>query len=667
MSGKKTIKSRKFTTKMRKKLLVVFLCIGGCLVILSVVLIKINLSKGEDYSKAVYDNYTYDSRTISARRGDITDRNGTILAYSSKVYNLILDAKILLSDEKYLEPTVAALLQYFPQLDEEELLAYIQENQNKATKSSYKRLLLELTADDIADFELAMEADGSNIGGVWFEEEYQRVYPYGSLAAEVIGFASSANGGELGVEKYYESELAGTDGRTYGYIDSSSYVSETIEAQNGNTVVLTIDYTIQNIVEEVVTNFNETYGSINTTVIAMDPNNGEILALADYPTFDLNNPRDLSDLYTEEELTQMSDEERVDALYETWSNTAVSKIFEPGSVFKPFVVAMALEEGTVTVDDSFLCDGEGVYDGAVIHCHKRDGHGDLMLASVLGQSCNDAMMQIGTNLGASCFSKYMGVYQFGKKTGVDLPSEEQGLLISENEMMQVDLATNSFGQNFNATMMQMASAFASLINGGNYYKPHIVKEIQTASGDTVTSVKAQLVAKTVSENTSFIMRQLLRSVVDYGTAYYAYNAGYSIGGKTGTAEKVGRVNDDYIVSFMGFAPAEDPQILLYVVIDAPEVEQNSDSTYAQILFSEIMQKLLPYYGIMQDAPEYELSFKLYPEDEEYVTKRSYTPATAATQEPEETEQDTQQETEEDVQKESETDVQEETEADSFSE
>ncbi|MCM1308185.1 MAG: penicillin-binding transpeptidase domain-containing protein [Butyrivibrio sp.] len=618
-------KSNKFTVRMQRKLLIIFGVVTLLLIFMSIKMIRINLSKGQDYSKAVYDNFKYDSRSIPARRGDITDRNGTILAYSTKVYNLILDAKVLLSDEKYREPTVRALLEHFD-LDEKELNDFIDENVRKKeqnqTVSSYKRLLLALNKEDAEPFEEAMNAEKSNIKGVWFEEEYKRTYPFGSLAGDVLGFASSGHSGELGIERQYNSELSGTNGRIFGYINDSSYEPTVKNAVNGNTVVTTIDYTIQNIVEEALKEFNDVIKTKSTSAVVMDPNTGEILAMADYPTFDLNNPRDLSSIYPAEELLGLTDEETVEKMYKVWSNYCVSTVYEPGSVFKTFTIAEALEEGLVNLKDVYTCDGEGIYNSAVIQCHGGEGQGDMTLSMALAQSCNDALMQIGMQIGAKTFSDYLGIFKFGSRTGIDLPSEENGLLKGE-DMMDVDLATNSFGQNLNVTMVQMAANFASIINGGYYYQPHLLKEIRSEAGDTIKRTEPTLVTQTISSDTSAVMREMLRAVVEYGTGSYAYIDGYSIGGKTGTAEKADRDKSEYLVSFMGFAPAEEPEVLVYVVVDAPECEQYDSSWGAQLISRNIFKKLLPYMGIVPNAGEYDKDIYVNAEDlEETATKPS---------------------------------------------
>lgn len=650
-------KKGRFTVKMQKKLLVVFGVVVASLIYLSYVIIRINITKGKDYSKAVYNNYSYDSRTIPAKRGDITDRNGTLLAYSTKVYNLILDSKVLLSNDKYREPTVNAILENFD-IDAETLNKFIDDNaekkKNGETPSSYKRMLQEISYEKMNEFMELINAKNSLIKGVWFEDEYKRIYPYKTFGCDVLGFASEANGGELGIEKSYNEFLSGTNGRFYGYINNEGYESTIKNATNGNTIVSTIDYTIQNIIENAIKNFNDQYGSRNTAVIAMDPYTGEILGCADYPVFDLNNPRDFSAVFQnkviygkdepEEEPEEpetnedgepvkkptridpdtLTEEEKLDCLFNMWNNYCVSSIYEPGSVFKPFIVAEALDEGKTSVFTTYECDGSQTYDGALIHCTRV--HGPLTLAGGLVNSCNDALMQISMSIGKDVFAKYLKIYQFGKKTGVDLPGEEAGIVINYDTAMDVDLATNSFGQNISVTMVQVISSFCSLINGGTYYQPHVVKEIRSESGDLITKIEPQKVIQTISENTSKNVRAMMRVVVEYAGGSYVYVPGYSIAGKTGTAEKQPRDKEEYVVSFMGYVPAENPQIAVYVVIDAPQCEYYDSSWAAQQVSAEIMKGIIPYLGIERNNPEFEVPVYMQPERYDIaVHKKLYVP------------------------------------------
>ncbi|MDD6798396.1 MAG: penicillin-binding transpeptidase domain-containing protein, partial [Clostridia bacterium] len=442
-----------------------------------------------------------------------------------------------------------------------------------------------------------------NIKGVWLEDSYIRKYPFSTLACDVIGFSSQENGGELGLEKVYDEELSGIDGVTYGYIDESLNIEQTTkEPVDGSNLITSLDFGVQNIIEKHIKAFNEEYGSKNTAVLVMNPNNGEIIGMASYPVFDLNNPRDLTGLYTEEERAAMTDEDTLNAMYDLWKNFCVSETFEPGSTFKPFTVATALEEGIVSDGDTFYCQGYEEVGGWTIKCHEKGGHGTLTLEQSVMYSCNPAMMQISAKLGNVKFSEYQKRFGLGEKSGIDLPGESTGMLVSGENMSVSDLATMSFGQTFTSNMVQMASAFSSLINGGNYYRPHVVKRIESASGEIIKKYDAELVRQTVTSATSELLRTYLKATVDTGLAKNAKVAGYSMAGKTGTAQKLPRADNKYVISFLGYAPAEDPKFVVYVIIDEPEVEgYNGSSQPVLWLTKDIMTDLLPYMNVFKDT------------------------------------------------------------------
>lgn len=570
-------------------------------------IIYINASSGDTYSKIVLDHQTYTSTTIPYKRGQIQDKNGTILAYSEKVYNLILDPKTLLSDSKYKEPTINALLACF-ELNRSDLESILASKPN----SQYEKLLKELTADQIKAFQ-DMEADTVNnpdIKGVWFEESYIRKYPFSSLACDVIGFASSVNGGELGLEKQYDDELSGTDGVSYSYVGENLEVTTSDKkAVDGNNIITTIDYKVQSVIEEKVAALNAERPSKATAVIAMDPNSGEILAMVNYPSFDLNNPRDLSGIYTAEELSGMSDIDMTNAMYALWNNYCVSNIYEPGSTFKVFTEAEAIEEGVTHDGDTFNCTGSVVVGGETIKCHvynKQGSHGIITLADALAQSCNPAMIELSSRLGGKKMAAYQIQLGFGSKTGIDLPGEEAGLTQS-SDMTALDAATNSFGQNLNVNMVQMAAAFSSIVNGGYYYQPHIVKRIEKSTGEVVKNIEPTLVRYTVTSSTSALMRQYLKNAVDNGLVKKAGVTGYSIGGKTGTAQKQPRSENKWIVSYLGCAPMDDPQIVLYVVIDEAYGTTGTGGTTndALNLTHDIYEEILPYLNIYKDLTDEE--------------------------------------------------------------
>ncbi len=598
---------KKFNRLMQRKLVTIYVAVVLAFVFLLGRVVYINAASGDKYAKIVLNQQQYDNRTIPFKRGDIVDRNGTTLATSERVYNVILDSQAVLSQERYLESTAWAVQECFG-MDAKDVVSLIEENPDS------RYLVLEKDVDyDTAQKFKEMDEDDEmypDINGVWLEEDYIRSYPYDTLACDVIGFTSDGNVGSNGIESYYNSVLNGTDGREYGYLDSdSSYETTVKEPENGSTVVSTIDLQVQSVVEEKIKDFNdrmknashEGEGSANTAVIVMNPQNGEILAEASYPNYDLNNPQDLSAYYSESELADMSDEEWRDTLNSLWNNFCVSDTYEPGSTYKPFTIAAGLETGVLTGDESYYCGGSMTVGGEVIHCSNRSGHGQQTLKQSLEQSCNVALMQIGESLGAEAFCKYQSNFGLGQYTGIDLPGEAtaEALLYTPENMRSSDLATNSFGQNFNVTMTQMVSAFSSLVNGGNYYRPHIVKEIQNENGNVTESKDAVLVRETVSEETSEILKDYMLGVVQEGTGTGAAVEGYDIGGKTGTAEKLPRGNGNYLVSFIGYAPQENPQVVIYVVIDEPNSGDQANSGYATNLASDIMEEILPYLGIQK--------------------------------------------------------------------
>nr|WP_303181633.1 penicillin-binding protein 2 [Lachnoclostridium phocaeense] len=605
----KKLLRKKFPKFMQKKLVILYVGIILAFAGLVVRITYINAASGEEYTKIVLDQQQYDSRTIPYKRGDIVDRNGTKLATSERVYNVVLDVKAMLDDEDYVEPTKQVLKDCFG-IEEETVDSLIENNPD----SRYSVLLKGIDYETAQKFNAIDEDDENypNVRGIWLEDDYQRTYPYSTLASDVIGFTVDGNVGNGGIEGYYNSTLNGTDGREYGYLDSGSSVERTVkEPVNGKTVVSTIDLQVQSVVEKYIQQFNDERknnatpgeGSKNTAVMVMNPQNGEILAEASYPNYDLNNPRDLTKYYTQEQLDAMSDQEKLDALNTLWKNFCVTDTYEPGSTIKPFTVAAALETGALTGEETFYCGGSlhiGDYD---IHCINRDGHGTLTVKGAIENSCNVALMQIGEMIGAVDFTKYQHIFGFGEMTGIDLPGEAEtsGLLYTADNMDETSLATNAFGQNFNVTMTQMMAGFCSLINGGYYYEPHIVKQIQDENGNVIENVEPVLVKRTVSEETSTLVKDYMRGVVLEGSGQPADIAGYEVGGKTGTAEKLPRSEGKNLVSFIAYAPQENPEIAVYVVIDEPNEYDQAQSSLAVQMASDIMKEIFPYLGITQTA------------------------------------------------------------------
>ncbi len=609
---------RKFPNHMQKRLAIQFILVVLAFCTLLGQVIYINVANGEAYEKIVLDQESYTSRTIPYQRGDIVDTNGTILATSERVYTVILDVKTIINtangDEEKLaaiqEEVTEVLVDVF-EIEEETIATAFVER----TDSYYVILKKNVDYDTAKLFEACEDnnTDYPYLTGVWLEESYIRSYPYDSLASAVIGFSGSTNVGVGGIEQYYNEVLNGVNGLEYGYFyDDATEVS--VEAAiDGSTLVLSIDQNLQSIVEnhialfieEYTDNYTEGAGAANVAVVIADPNTGAILASATYPNYDLNNPTDLTGYYTEEEIANMTTEDISDALNILRTNYVVTSTYEPGSTVKPYTVAAALESGVIDGSETYTCTGGLQIGSTYISCANKYGHGVLTLEEALAESCNVAMMDIASVLGIEAFTSYQNLIGFGTKTGIDLPNEANtsGLIYTLSTMSTLDLMTNSFGQSFNVTMIQMVAAFSALVNGGYYYEPYVVEQIQDSSGSVIENTEPTLVKKIVSESTSDTIKEYLRAVVEYGTGEKLDIEGYDIGGKSGTAEKLPRGNGCYLVSFIGCVPVDDPEIVFYIVIDEPNVEEQASSSYAQELMADILEEALPYLGVTKISEE----------------------------------------------------------------
>ena len=607
----------KFPKRMQKKMILVFAVIVCMLIGLIIRLMYIEHTKGEKYEKIVLSQQGYDSQAIPYQRGDIVDAKGTVLATSIAVYNVILDCTVLTDKEAYIEPTINALVSCFPDLTSEQLYSYVKDSPDSRYIVLAKRLPYE-TIQNFINLRDATDEKGKklnpNIKGVWFEKEYQRQYPHGQLASSIVGFTTSGNLGINGLENYYNDTLNGINGRQYGYLNSDSNVEKTIKnAVNGNTLVTTIDATIQSVAEKKIAEFNEAYansyrqgegGATHIGVLIMNPNNGDVLAMAQYPNYDLSNPWDLSAYYPEEEIAAMDEDAKLDALNKLWQNFCVTYTYEPGSTAKPFTVAAGLETGTISRNDTFYCDGYEQLSGFTVKCvaYNKGGHGMQTLEQTLMNSCNDALMQMSYRIGAANFSKYQQIFGFGQRTGIDLPGEARtdSLIYTYDNTSQLSLATNSFGQNFNTTMIQLGSAFCSVINGGKLYQPRLVSKITDENGNVIQNMEPTLLRETISKTTSDTLKQYMYSTVTAGTGNTAKVDGYSMGGKTGTGQKIPRDGINYLVSFIGFAPVDDPQLMIYCIVDEPNSPDQPHSSFAQNIVREILEEILPYMNIYPD-------------------------------------------------------------------
>ena len=619
--------TRKINSKMRMKLVWLFGMVVLAFVGLGIRITVINASQGNQYSKQVLSQsqQKYDSRVIPFKRGDITDRNGVVLATSEKVYKVILDCKVVNTKEEYVEPTIKALVDVMG-LDEETVRKKLEDETTK--DSQYQILQSNVSINQKKAFEDYTDVSGeeakekltkeeiaerSNIKGVWFEEDYRRVYPLNSTASHLVGFTYTGNSADWGIEGYYSSTLNGVNGRQFGYYNSDADVEQNIiDPINGNSVESTIDLNIQQVVEKYISNFMDgmangprgAEGAANVGVIVANPKNGEILAMATDNPYDLNNPRDLTSYYSQDEINGMDNDTMLENLYGIWKNYCISDAFEPGSTVKPLTIGAALDADVVQPSDTFVCDGYQMFGGTRIRCAIYPGaHGTETLSDLIKHSCNDGLMQIGALLGPEEFLKYQKIFNFGATTGIDLPGEATGILHTEESLSSgsTELASASFGQGYTCTMIQEIAAICSVINGGYYYQPHVVSKIMNEDGDVIKDVQPVVTKQTVSSDVSALIRQYMGTVMESdGTGAAAKVDGYSMGGKTGTAQKYPREEKKYLVSFIGFAPLDDPQVVVYVVVDEPNTEYQADSLYAQYIYKGVMTEILPYLNIFQD-------------------------------------------------------------------
>lgn len=650
--AKKKKADRRLTTPMKGKLILVF---GGIIFLFLILVVKlcyVTATKGKEYETAVLSQQKHDSTILPFERGKIYDRNGNILATNEKIYTLILEPQnILLQDKKYEEATINALHEYFG-FSKSKLEKTIEDN----PYSYYEVYKKNMTYDEVEKFQKFLDlADASTKGvskakkakiesakmvkGVSFEEDYKRVYPYNSLACRVLGYTSSGNVGNWGIEQYYNSQLNGVNGRAYYYFNEELDQEQSVkEPKNGNSVVSTIDMQIQKIIEQKLKDFDDKIGSKVTNILVMNPQNGEILGMTSSYPYNLNKPMDeksLLSLYSQSEIDKMkaytkqkqteeatdsedasedsqdstkkkTDDQKTiyDEFNELWRNSIISDTNEPGSTYKPFTVATGLESGALTGNENYFCTGSLMVGKRNIGCSHV--HGNITLKDAVAKSCNVAMMNIGFKEGADTFYKYQNIFGFGRSTGIDLPGETDTKSLvynASNYSNSVTLATNAFGQNFNCTMMQMAAGFCSLINGGNYYRPHIVKQIQSDNGAVVKDIGKEVLRKTISEETSATIRSYMQQTVESGTGTKAQIEGYSIGGKTGTAEKIPRNKKDYYISFIGFTPVESPQLLIYVTIDEPNVSFQANAGLAVELEKACMEEIVDVLGIKPETTD----------------------------------------------------------------
>lgn len=576
-------------------------------------LAHLQLVKGEQLQQMAIDQQLKDT-TISAQRGTIFDRNMKPLAQSATVWTVVLEPAYLSSDEA--KEKVAKGLAEILGLPEDELL-------KKAKKKSYYVVVKRKIESDIKDKIVAFLKDNKIKSGVRLIEDYKRYYPYGEFASAVIGFTGTDNQGLAGVESSYNKELTGENGKlviaknAVG-TDMPFDYEKMIAAKNGNDLVLTIDERIQHLLEKNLREGIKNNKVINrAAAIMVDANTGEILGMAVEGGFDLNKPFEIVDQSEKTKIDALSDEERpkarAEALERQWRNKAISDTYIPGSVFKIVTTAMAFEESIINENSPFHCVGSLVpFKGArPIRCHKRGGHGAQTFDRAFCNSCNPAFISIGQMLGTQKFYQYYEAFGFAEKTGIDLPGEANGIFFSKDgSMAPMDLAVASFGQNFSITPMQMLMAVAAVSNGGYLLRPHIVKRIVDQDGNIVKSCEREVRRQVISESTANRICDLLQLNVRTGGAKSGYVPGYSIGGKTGTSEKIGHSGPnglDYISSFCGTVTDGNSKYVVLIYYDTPKGPSHYGAAVAGPTFNAFMQEALPYLGIEKKYTDEEMA------------------------------------------------------------
>ena len=548
----------------------------------------INIVHGDEWEQKAINQQLSDTPVYS-KRGSIYDRNGKLLATSVSAYTVYLSSAYI-KDEAQRKVICEGL---------SEILGI---EYDKLYEMAQKDLQYQLIRRRITDEqtqkirELIKKNDLNSIG---LSEDYKRLYPYSGLLSQVLGFTGADGQGLYGIENYYDSYLTGVNGRAVtaknavGTDMDFSYETY-IDAQDGYNLVLTIDEVVQSFVEKYIKQMYEQFDvQGNAMGIVMDVNNGEILALAQYPTFDCNTPFDVED----------TNVRRI---------AAISDGYEPGSTFKSLVAAMSLEENIAKPDDTFVCYGSMRVKNRTIHCFKRQGHGTETFTMGLVNSCNPVFMTLGARLGAARFCRYFAAFGLEEKTGIDLPGEAVGISHKESEMGEVELAVSSFGQTFKVTPIQMITAFTAAVNGGSLVQPHLVREITDTDGNVVESFGVKVKRQVVSESTSKTLCEMLECVVEQGgSAKNAYVTGYRVGGKTGTSDKTDSRDEEgnttqVVASMIAVAPADDPQIAILIIADEPAVASHSGGTVAGPTISNILSEILPYLGIDPVFTEKEL-------------------------------------------------------------
>lgn len=564
------------------------------LVIVSVILIAaigltarlgyLMIVKSAEYAERAEDLHERE-RAIKAERGTIYDKNGIAIATNKPVSTISVIHSQITDPEKVIQ-----LLSDKLGLSKEAVRKRVEKN------SSIERIKSNV------DKEIADEIRNFDLDGVMVDEDYKRYYPYESLASKVIGFTGSDNQGIIGLEVEYDNYLKGTDGTiltlttAYG-VEIENAAEDRIEPRAGNDLYISLDVNIQKYAEQAALKIKEAKNANNVKMILMNPQNGEIYAMVNAPEFNLNDPYTLTEnMLSGVDASSLTSKQTNDLLNNMWRNACISDTYEPGSSFKIITATAALEEKVVKLTDSFFCPGYKIVEDRRIRCHKVGGHGSENFVEGIKNSCNPVFMEIGARVGVTNMYKYFSKLGLFSKTGVDLPGEAKSIMHKPENVGAVELATISFGQSFQITPLQLLVSASAVINGGNIVTPHFGVQVKNTEGNTVKTFQYEGATGVVSKETSDTMKELLEAVVSDGTGKRAYLPGFKIGGKTATSEKLPRSSNKYISSFVGFAPADNPQVIAVVLIDEPTGIYYGGTIAAPVI-AEVFDNVLPYLGV----------------------------------------------------------------------
>lgn len=572
-------------TQNRRKIMVMFLAVIFVVLFLIGRLVYLMVFCSEYYGIKV-ENLHERERDIKAARGNIYDRNGVVLAENKTVCTISVIHSQIKDPERIIEVLAREL-----ELPEEQVRARVEK------VSSIERVKTNVPKE-VGDAIRAYELEGVKI-----DEDYKRYYPYGSLASKVIGFTGGDNQGIIGLEVKYDTYMQGQNGKILTLTDARGVEIENAgerrsEPVEGDDLYISLDYNIQMYAAQAARTVREEKQADSVSILVMNPQNGEILAMANEPEFDLNDPFTLNYEAPED----LSAEEKQDLLNQMWRNQCMNDTYEPGSTFKIITAAAALEEGVVHLEDTFSCPGYKIVEDRRIRCHKVGGHGAETFTQGIMNSCNPVFIEVGLRIGADRFCDYFEQFGLLSKTNIDLPGEASTIMHKRENIGQVELATMAFGQSFQITPIQLATTVSSLINGGTRVTPHFGVMTKDSQGNVTNTFTYDTRENIVSEETSATLRTLLEKVVSEGSGKNAAIEGFSIGGKTATSQTLPRSEKRYISSFLGFAPAEDPQVLALVIINNPQGVYYG-GTIAAPVCRDLFENILPYLGIEQAPVE----------------------------------------------------------------